>query len=129
MHLEIVTPNGKILEKEIESVIAPGVAGRFQLLNNHADMVSGLEIGVIKISADGTEDYFSCNGGVLEIASNKVSVLTEASEHAESIDVARAEAAKKRAEERLANTANHIDHERARLALYKAMNRISIAKQ
>lgn len=127
MHLEIVTPNGKVLESEIESVIAPGVSGRFQLLNNHADMVSGLEIGALKIVSEGKESVYTCNGGVLEIISNTVSILTEASESTDSIDIARAEEAKKRAEERLTSAGKEIDHERAKIALTRAMNRINLS--
>lgn len=125
MHLEIVTPNGKVFESDVDSVMAPGVSGRFQLLNNHADLVSGLEIGMLKISMNGKDDHYTCNGGVLEIVTNKVSILTEASEHADSIDKARAEASKKRAEDRLAQSAKEVDHKRAKIALTRAINRIS----
>jgi len=128
MHLEIVTPSGKVFESDVESVMAPGISGRFQLLNNHADMVSGLDIGMLRIVENGKEDAYTCNGGVLEILENKVSILTEASEHVDSIDSSRAEASKVRAEERLTQSTKEVDHKRAKIALVRAINRISNSK-
>ena len=126
MILEIITPNGKVFESEIKSVTAPGLAGQFQVLNNHADLLAGLDVGAIKIvKLDGTE-LFTCNGGVCEVNHNKVSILTESSENAKNIDKARAEKSKLRAEDRLANRTRDLDYERAKLALQRAVNRMKI---
>jgi F-type H+-transporting ATPase subunit epsilon len=128
MKLEIVTPQGVLFENEVKSVNAPGVSGQFQVLNNHANILSGLEIGFIKINDNSNEYYYSCNGGVLEVKSNCVSILTEASEPISKIDKDRAEKSKKRAEERLRNQKEHTDHERARASLMRAINRIKLSE-
>ena len=129
MHLEIVTPNGKVLDSKVESVTAPGVSGRFQLLNNHADMVSGLEIGSIKIEIDGSEETYSCSGGILEICKNSVSVLTESAEKVSEIDLDRAKRAKQRAEDRIKSNAKDVDGIRAKAALFRSVNRIKLVSK
>jgi F-type H+-transporting ATPase subunit epsilon len=129
MFVEIVTPNGKILEREVDSVAAPGIKGRFQLLDRHADMISGLDIGVIKIEKNGEVDRFTCNKGVLEIVENKVSILTEASEHSDKIDVKRAQEAYEKAKTTLQSSHQDIDFEKTQLALHRALNRIKVAEK
>ena len=102
MNIEIITPQGQIFSQEIDSVIAPGSEGRFQVLKGHANMLSKLDVGVLKVEYNGDTDYFTCNGGVFEIEHDHINILTESSENYKDIDVARAEQAKQRAEERLA---------------------------
>ena len=128
MKLEIVTPHGVIFENEIKSVNAPGIAGQFQVLNNHANLLSGLEIGFIKIIENNNEVFYTCNGGVLEVKNNHVSILTESSEAFNDIDIDRAKNSKKRAEERLRNQKERSDHERARASLMRAINRIKLSE-
>ena len=76
MYLEIVTPDDKVFEGEVVSVSLPGVRGTFQVLNNHAPLISALEKG--KVSIKGEQDQeFVIDGGVAEVLVNKVVVLAE----------------------------------------------------
>ena len=126
--LEIVAPERVVYNDDATSVSAPGVEGGFQVLFNHAPMVSTLDVGQIKVrTTTGSEILFAAGGGFLEVRDNSVVVLVESAERAEEIDVARARAARERAEKRLRERYGSVDLERARLALLRAVNRLRIA--
>jgi F-type H+-transporting ATPase subunit epsilon len=126
--LEIITPSGVAFAGDALSVSAPGVEGGFQVLRDHAALLSSLEPGRMKVlSADGTEALYATSGGVLEVFDNKVVVLAETAERAEEIDIDRARAAKERAERRLRGHDPAIDVDRATMALRKALNRLRVA--
>ncbi len=78
MNLEIVTPDSKVFEGEITSIALPGIDGSFQILNNHAPIVSALGKGRMTVvdSANETQEY-TISGGVVEMNNNKVIVLAE----------------------------------------------------
>ena len=126
--LEIITPNRVVYRDDATSLSAPGVLGGFQVLYNHAPLLSSLEIGQIKVkNKEGEDILFAASGGFVEVRENKVVVLAENAERANEIDVARAKYAQERAEGRLREKYEHIDVERARLALLRAINRLRIA--
>ena len=76
MFLEIITPDSELFKGEVSSVKLPGTNGGFEILNNHAPIVSTLTSGVVSISKDsGTEETFEINGGVIEMLDNKIIVL------------------------------------------------------
>jgi len=125
--LEIVTPERLVFSGDVTSMIAPGTEGYFQILHNHAPFLSTLDVGEIRVNYGGKDHFFATSGGFAEISQNKIAVLAETAEKTEEIDVARAEAAKKRAEERLQKHTTDIDVVRAESALYRAVNRIRIA--
>lgn len=78
MHLEIITPDKKIFEGEVKLIQLPGSKGGFEILNNHAPILSTLEKGTIKIQdKNGKELFFEVDGGVVENKSNKIIVLIE----------------------------------------------------
>lgn len=78
MKIEIITPDQKLFEGEISLVQLPGIDGLFELLNNHAPLVSALKKGRIKIiDHDNNTQFFDINGGVIEVNSNKIIVLAE----------------------------------------------------
>ncbi len=77
MNLEIITPDTSIYEGEAELVQLPGIDGSFEILNNHAPLISALRKGKIKIKRDGKEEFFEINGGVIEVLENKVLILAE----------------------------------------------------
>ena len=77
MYLEIYTPDQKIFEGEVSSATFPGADGSFQILDNHAPLISALKQGKIKIKKDGNEEFFDINGGVIEVQENKVLILAE----------------------------------------------------
>nr|WP_294894663.1 ATP synthase F1 subunit epsilon [uncultured Pedobacter sp.] len=77
MNLEILTPDKKIFEGEVTSVTVPGTQGSFEILNNHAPIISTLDNGKVVIRGNGKEQHFYTKGGVVEVINNKVIVLAE----------------------------------------------------
>jgi F-type H+-transporting ATPase subunit epsilon len=77
MYLEIITPDKKVFEGEVKSVQVPGANGRFQMLNNHAAIISTLVKGQVKIKTSEGEEIVEVNGGVVEMRNNKVIILPE----------------------------------------------------
>jgi F-type H+-transporting ATPase subunit epsilon len=78
MHLEIITPDKKVFEGEVKLVQVPGSKGSFEILKNHAPIISTLEAGKIKvIGSDDKENFFKVDGGVLEVKNNTIIVLAE----------------------------------------------------
>ena len=126
--LEIIAPDRVLYRDGATSVSAPGVKGGFQILYNHAPLLSSLEVGQLKVKdKNGVDIFFATSGGVLEVRANKVVVLVETAERAKEIDIQRAEAARGRAQKRLSRRDENIDVQRAKLALLRALNRHRIA--
>ncbi|MHB2149203.1 F0F1 ATP synthase subunit epsilon [Caldithrix abyssi] len=127
--LVIVTPFGEVYRGEVRSCTLPGYDGLFQVLPNHANLISVLEIGPLKVLLkDGKERYIALNGGYCEVKDNALKIMAESAEFAEDIDVERANAARQRAEQRLHSKHADIDIPRAQLALAKALNRLRVAQ-
>jgi F-type H+-transporting ATPase subunit epsilon len=125
--LEIVTPEKSVFTGEVDSIIAPGEKGYFQILHNHTPYLSTLQIGMINVREGGNETLYALSGGFTQVSNNKVTVLAETAELAGDIDLIRAKEAQRRAESRLVSKEDDMDYERARLALFRAINRIRIA--
>ena len=129
INLEIITPEKAVLKDQVDSITIPGTVGSFQVLKNHAPLISNFEIGVITVKKNGEISHFTTSGGTVEVNDNNVLVLADTAENIEIIDVSRAEQAQKRAEERLARKhKEEIDEIRAEAALKRALNRLN-AKQ
>lgn len=77
MFLEIITPDKRIFSGDVTSVSVPGADGRFQVLNNHAPIISTLQKGQVRIKSSEGEKTFEVKGGVIEVLKNKVVVLAE----------------------------------------------------
>jgi len=77
MNLEIITPDKTIFKGEVDLVQLPGIDGFFEILNNHAPLISALREGIIKIQKGKTEDFFEVKAGIIEVLDNKVLVLAE----------------------------------------------------
>jgi F-type H+-transporting ATPase subunit epsilon len=126
--LEIITVDKEIFNGEIISVTVPGTIGEFQVLYNHAPLVSTLEIGKIKIvEPQNKESIFAVSGGIIEVRENKVIILADAVEGQDEIDVSRAERAAEKAENTIESDIK-INRGQEILALKRAKNRIKIAK-
>jgi F-type H+-transporting ATPase subunit epsilon len=126
--LEIVAPDRVIFQGEATSVTAPGTLGGFQVLFNHAPLLSSLDVGPLKVkNTQGVDTVYATGGGYLEVRENKVVVLVESAEKPEEIDVERARAARARAEERLKAHDGSFDSVRAELALARSLNRLRLA--
>jgi len=127
LNLEVTTPSKTAFSGQIKSVTVPGSKGNFQILFNHAPIMSALDIGVIKITGlDDKKTMFAISGGTVEVSNNKIIILAETFEAPEDIDLERANSAKLRAEERLKDHSQMIDHVRAQAALTRAINRIRL---
>ena len=124
--LEIVTSDRALVREEVDEVVLPGSEGYFGVLPGHAPLLSMLMVGELWYRVGQEKRYLAVAGGFVEVLPERVTVLAQIGERAEDIDVARAEAAKRRAEERLANPVD-IDLERARFSLSKALIRIQVA--
>lgn len=99
---EIVSQDRTVFEGEADIVILPGTAGEMGILPNHAPLITTLNYGVIKVRRHGQEQVFTVAGGIAEVQPDVVTILADAAENVEEIDVERAEAARRRAEEAMA---------------------------
>ncbi len=126
--LEIVTPERILFKDEVEFMVACGADGEIGVMKNHAPLVAALKIGVLRYK-DGkaTEKRMAISGGFMEIIDNTVRILAETAEPGEHVDVLRAKASKERAERRLAQRDETINHMRAELSLKRAIARIRAA--
>ena len=126
--LEVVTPERVAYSGQVASLQAPGSEGSFGVLAGHIPLLTSLQIGRLRfVEEDGNEVQMAISGGFVEVGREQVAVLAETAERVEEIDVARAEAARQRAEERLARAREErVDVARAEAALARAVNRIRI---
>ncbi len=130
LNLEIVTPDKPIFNEVVESITVPGTMGNFQILKNHAPLISTFDVGVVTVKSGSEPAYFSTSGGTVEVNDNKVLVLADSIEPIEQIDLDRAEKAKERAEEHLKKKKEeNVSEERAAAALKRAINRISVKEK
>lgn len=132
IRLEVVTPRGAVIQKDVDIVTAPGYGGDFGVLANHAPFLSTIKTGVLVYKADNADDYLMVSGGFCEVSNNKITFLVEAADRGAEIDVDRALRAKERAEKRIAQAqqkAEQINIVRAEAALQRALARIKAAKR
>ncbi|MDR2696627.1 MAG: F0F1 ATP synthase subunit epsilon [Deltaproteobacteria bacterium] len=127
LQLEVVTPDKQVVSQAVDYVSAPGVEGEFGVLPHHVNLLSALAIGVLRFNADGKNRHVFISGGFADVSANKVTVLAEAAELAEDIDQTRAQAARERAENRLAEKAEKVDLTRAEASLRRAVTRLQLA--
>lgn len=106
LKLEIVTPEKKVLDAEVEAVTIPTASGEAGLLTNHAPIVSALKPGILSYTIKGSVEKLVVSGGFVEMNHNKVSVLTDFAESAEEIDVDAARSDREAAERELAANAS-----------------------
>lgn len=126
-HLSLLTPERPFLEAEVVSIVAPGSEGYLGVLAHHAPLITRLIPGKLQVKDSEGERVFAISGGFLEVSGNKATILADALEPPEAIDVARARRARERAEERLRDLSGKVDFARAEMALARAINRIRIA--
>jgi F-type H+-transporting ATPase subunit epsilon len=125
--LEIVTPQGLVFSEEVDEVAATGSEGEFGVLPGHVPFVTTLKIGMLTCKKGSEAKYFFVNWGYAEVGAEKVMILADSAERSEDIDLDRAAAAKKRAEERLKHIEN-VDFARAEAALERAVTRAQIVE-
>lgn len=125
--LQIVTPDGSVFDGEAEALRLRTTEGYVSIRANHADYIAALEIGMVSVTQNGETKNAACGGGFLSVNHGEVKLVATTFEYADSIDVTRAEDAKRRAEERLAAASEEKDIELASAKLSRALNRLSIA--
>lgn len=121
---EIVSQDRTVFQGDVDIVILPGVAGEMGILPHHAPVLTLLKYGVIKIRKQGKEELFAVAGGMAEVQPEIVTVLADAAENIQEIDITRAQAAKKRAEDALAKIKPE-DHD-AYLTMEAALRRSNL---
>ncbi len=129
--LQIVTPERLVLREEVHEAQIPGKNGYMGVLPGHAPLLSELRVGEVSYRRANRWGYLAVCWGFVEVLSNRVIVLAETAERAEEIDVARAQAARQRAEDRLARAVQDpsIDLNRAQVALERALMRLQVARK
>ena len=128
MLLKIITHERIVYEGEVEEIIIQTHTGQMGILKDHIPVTTTLDIGVTKVKlSSGSDKYFATMGGVFQFKNNIATILTDVCEDGCDIDVARANAAKSRAEARLADAAAKIDTDRAQSSLARAMARLKAA--
>ena len=127
--LEIVTPDRAIVSAQVDEVVLPGSEGYFGVLPGHSPLLASLRVGELWYRIGQEKHYLAVAFGFAEVLPDHVTVLARIAEKAEDINVARAEAARKRAEERVTNPRPDMDFERARVALMKALIRLQVASR
>lgn len=128
--LSVVTPERVVFEKDVRSIVAPGLEGYLGVLTDHAPLITPLKPGTLSVTdSDNNKSEYCLSGGFLEVSGNVATVLADAIETAVEIDVERARGAEARARERLARRSDpEIDTARAEAALSRALNRLKAAK-
>ena len=126
--LEIVTPERSLVNEQVDEVQLPGSEGYFGVLPGHTPMLATLQVGEMWYRVGAEKHYLAIAFGFVEVLPERVTVLAQLAERPEDIDATRAEAAKKRAEERLARAPqSDVDFARARIALMKSLVRLQVA--
>ena len=132
LKLEIVTQERRVYSADdVEMVVAPGTEGEMGILPHHAPLITALQEGMMRVKrAGGDEEVLAIHGGFMEVLPDKVTVLADTAERAEEIDVARAEAARQRAEELMQqHREDKTDYARAEAALRRSSLRVKVASR
>lgn len=127
LRLEIVTPERRAYEDDVDMVIVPGRTGQLGILPRHTPLISSLGTGELRIKKGGTEESLLISGGFVEVRPDKVVVMADLAEHSEEIDEQRAIEARKRAQAELEGVKDPVDIARVRAALQTALMRERIA--
>ncbi len=128
LHVEVVTAERELYNGEADMISVPGSEGRLGILPRHAPLLAFLAPGALQISLRGEEEAIFVSGGFTEVSNNMVTVLADTAENAEEIDQARAEAARRRAQERLAQEVSDTERAEIQAALERAVSRLKVAE-
>jgi F-type H+-transporting ATPase subunit epsilon len=129
LDLQIVTPDHLVVHEQVDEVQIPGSEGYFGVLPGHTPLLASLAVGEMWYRKGIEKTYLSLAFGFAEVLPDRVTILAQLAERADEIDVERAEAALKRAEDRLNRPKSDIDYERARIALTKSLSRLQVSSR
>jgi F-type H+-transporting ATPase subunit epsilon len=127
IQLHIVSVDRSLVNEQVDEVEIPGADGYFGVLPGHTPLLAALGLGELWYRQGQEKHFLSIAFGFAEVQPDRVTILAQMAEKAEEIDVARAEAAKKRAEERIVKPTVDMDFERARIAMMKSLIRLQVA--
>ena len=127
IRLEFVTPERALVHEDVDEVEIPGEDGYFGVLPGHAPLLAALQPGELWYRRGAEKKYAFIAGGFAEVLPDRVAILAQIAEKAEDIDIQRAEASKRRAEDRLARPTADMDAERARVALLRSLMRLQVS--
>jgi F-type H+-transporting ATPase subunit epsilon len=125
--LEVVTPDRSITTEQVDEVEIPGADGYFGVLPGHTPLLATLSVGQLWYRKKQEKVYLSIAFGFAEVLPDRVTILAQIAERAEEIDTARAEAARRRAQEEMLKSLPEVDIERARISLMKSLMRLQVA--
>jgi F-type H+-transporting ATPase subunit epsilon len=129
LHLEVITPERRVYEDDVDMVVAPASEGYVGILPHHAPLFTTLGPGEFRVKKGGVEEVLAVFGGFMDVRQDRVVVLTDAAEHAEEIDAGQAQAAREQAQQALAaGPASAADELRARAALQRALVRLRVSE-
>jgi F-type H+-transporting ATPase subunit epsilon len=129
LQLQIVSADRLLVNEQVDEVEIPGSEGYLGILPGHTPLLATLQVGELWYRQGQEKHYLSIAFGFVEVQPDRVTILAQIAEPAHEIDLARAEAAKKRAEERLSKPTTDMDFERARIAMLKALVRLQVASR
>lgn len=135
LRLNIVTAQRSVLERDdVTKLVVPAAEGQITILPKHAALLTALGIGELAVHSNAGVDVLVVHGGFMQVLDDQVSVLADAAERIEDIDLARAEAARERAQRRLSGQdpevpRSGVDVLRAQFALQRSMLRIRVARR
>lgn len=127
--LDIVTAERVIYSKDVDVVLAPGIEGQLGILPHHTPLMTILQAGELLMRADGEEFHVAVSGGFLEVRPDRVIVLADTAERAEDIDLARAEEARRRAQEQLSRRTPEVNVAQAEAALRRSLIRLKVVEK
>jgi F-type H+-transporting ATPase subunit epsilon len=127
LRLEFVTPERALVHEDVDEVEIPGEDGYFGVLPGHAPLLAALQPGELWYRRGGERHFAFVAGGFAEVLPDRVAILAQVAEKAEEIDIQRAEASKRRAEDRLARPTSDLDTARARVALLRSLMRLQVS--
>ena len=129
LQVEVITPERRVFEDEVDMVVVPGSEGMLGILPHHAPLFTGLGAGELRVKKGTLEYPFAVFGGFMDVRDDRVTILTDVAEHAEDIDEQRANEARERAQRALEAPASAADEQRARVALQRALIRLRVAER
>jgi F-type H+-transporting ATPase subunit epsilon len=130
LRVDIVTAERVVFsEEDVDLLVVPGIEGELGVLPLHAPLLTTIQPGVLRVVKGEEETTMAITGGFIEVRENRITILADAAERGEDIDLARVEEARRRAEERLASREATVDIVKAEMALKRALVRLKAAEQ
>ncbi|MBJ12359.1 MAG: ATP synthase F1 subunit epsilon [Candidatus Marinimicrobia bacterium] len=128
-NLDIVTPIKELKVAAVSYVRCPGIDGAFGIMNKHREGIFALNVGELKITRDGKDEYFATGGGFAEVMDSSVKLLVESIESSKEINIDRAQESLERAKVRKSENDPDINFTRAEASLLRALNRLRVSRR